>query len=99
VYASGKIDFGFPVIDVETELGEKKQQKILSEGELTVEGSKSLIYSNERTLNPNSLDDNCMKCQAQNEQLEDTFSIFCELKDLSASKCCSAKLEDSTLVW
>jgi hypothetical protein len=25
VFADGKIDFGFPVIDVETELGEKKQ--------------------------------------------------------------------------
>ena len=99
-YASEVVEVGGPILDISTDLGDEPKQKIFEGGELTQAGQNALIYFTDRTLDPKNIDDNCMMCQAQNEfpKSETALNVFCELKDLSASKCCTAEMQDGQVV-
>ena len=99
-YAAEIVEVGGPILDIAMDLGDEPQQKIFEGGELTQAGADALLFFSDRNLNPKSIDDNCMKCQAQNEfsQSETELNVFCEKKDLSASKCCKAEMQEGLIV-
>lgn len=105
VFAEGGMDLGYPILGVALSSGGSTGPPLSVITDGVIADSSVLGYLG-RSLDPESVDDNCLKCLAPNEAVKNfqtdqelwagssqsnfKFTVFCEKEDLSASRCCEA---------